>query len=160
MTYKFDPRRILADIEKDEQIKHKNQYSQNAPDKHDAYEIEFVSRPKLKKYYGFGSLDFHATFGFKSSLIDGTPVALLTKVRDPLNHDILTDHVWVKLNESVAKFLDHLKQDSPIRVRAKVILYHGEKVGLRIDYINLVKNQRTYTLASKILSPHEKRKSE
>ena len=117
----------------------------------DANEVEFNSRPQLKKYLGFGSLDFHAVYGYKSSLIDGSPVALLKDVRDPLNHDILTNHVWVKLNAASSNMLGNLKKDSPIRVRARVIKYNGDKIGLQVSYINLVRGQRDYTIGSTVM---------
>lgn len=119
----------------------------NDPD----HKIEFLSRPKLKKYLGFGKLDFHARFSHKSTLNNGVPVVCLKDVRDPMTHDILTDHVWVKLNEDTSKTLDHLKKESPVRVRAKVIQYNGEKIGLKIDYINLVRGQRNYTIPSSLV---------
>jgi hypothetical protein len=111
--------------------------------------VEFTSRPELKKFMGLGSFDFHARYGYKSTLVNGIPVACLKDVRDPLTHDILTNHVWVRLNERNSKMLDHLKKESPIRVRAKVVNYNGEKIGIKIDYINLVRGQRNYTIASK-----------
>ena len=111
-------------------------------------EIVFVSRPQLKKYMGFGNLDFHALYGHQSTLIDGTPVVCLLNLRDPLNHDILTDHVWARISNDTASKLSHLKKNQPVRVNAKVINYSGEKVGLRVAFITLVKGQRDYSIPS------------
>ena len=112
-----------------------------------------INRPKLKKYMGLGYLDFHAVYGYMSTRHDGTDVACLKNVRDPLTHEIITDHAWVVLHRPVAHTLEKLKKETPIRVRAKVILYDKEtKIGLRPAYINLVRGQRTYTIPSTIVN--------
>lgn len=111
--------------------------------------IEFVSRPELKKYLGMGNLEFYAIFGFQTSLIDGAQVALLQDVRDPLNHNVITDHVWVRINNDISVRLSSIRQLQPVKVIAKVVKYHGEKIGLRVNYITLVKGQRNYCISSK-----------
>lgn len=132
---RYDPiKSVLRDLEKYERD----------PDK----EITFVSRPQLKKYMGFGNLDFHAIYGYQSTLLDGSPVACLLNLRDPLNHDILTDHVWVRIDRDTSNKLNHIKKNQPVRVNARVKNYHGEKVGLLVSFITLVRGQRDYSLPS------------
>lgn len=112
-----------------------------------------INRPKLKKYMGLGYLDFHAVYGHMSTRHDGTDVACLKNVRDPLTHDIVTDHAWVVLHKPVVQTLEKLKRDTPVRVRAKVILYDRDtKIGLRPAYINLVRGQRNYTIPSVVVN--------
>ena len=133
---RYDPvKSILHELKKDEV------HESNS-------EVTFENRPELKKYMGFGNLDFHAIYGHQSTLIDGTPVACLLNLRDPLNHDILTDHVWVRISLDTVSKLNHLKKGQPVRVNAKVANYHGEKVGLRVAFIALVKGQRNYSISS------------
>ena len=139
-------KKLTEELSHIEPVNPVNQDNLDNPNNH--YKIEFISRPKLKKYLGFGKLDFHAKFDHMSRLDNGDPVVCLTDVRDPMTHDILTDHVWVKLNDNTSKTLHSLRKESPVRVRAKVVKYNGEKIGLKIDYINLVKGQRNYTVPS------------
>lgn len=109
-----------------------------------------VNRPLLAKYLGFGELDFHCIYGYKSILNNGIEVALLRNVRDPLTHDILANHVWVRISPDASKTLNSLSKETPVRVHGHVTLYHKKtKVGLRVQYINLVRGVRTYTIESK-----------
>ena len=148
----------MMDIEQHVSLKISNDPNLKSIDKFnevDESELLVSNRPKLKKYLNFGNLDFHAIFGYKSIRHDGREVALLRNIRDPLNHDILTNHVWIILNSDMSKTLNNLPKETPVRIHGRVVLYDGDtKVGVHAQYINLVRGMRTYTIESKKVSNH------
>ena len=132
-------------------------------------DMKIVNRPNLKKYLQFGYLDFHAIFQCRSITHTGDPVALMLNLRDPLTHDIIADHIWVRLDpfaqynrthnnqekkknrfQNMSNIINSLSVGSPVRIHGKVILYSIDtKVGVKAQYINLVKGVRTYTINSR-----------
>ena len=128
-------------------VSKQNSQTNTADDSH----MRLCNRPLLQRYLGLGFyLDFHAIFAYKSMTRNGIQVACMKSLRDPIDHSILADHIWVRLSDKVASTLDHVGKGAPVRIRGKVVLYDkGEKVGLKIAYVNLVRGQRTYTIGSK-----------
>lgn len=122
-------------------------------DTFDDREVLVENRPKLKKYLGFGDLDFYAVYGYRSINHNGTEIACIKDVRDPLNHDVIANHIWIFLNKDMVKTLSNLPQGTPIKIHGKVVLYSNKtKVGIHVRYINLIKGMRTYKIESRKIS--------
>lgn len=90
-----------------------------------------IKRERLLPYVGM-TVDFDVLYSHMSTEPNGKHVVCVKNVRDPISHELISDHAWMKITPDMSKFLHTIEKENPIHVKAKVIMYDdGYKVGLK-----------------------------
>jgi len=90
-----------------------------------------IKRERLLPYVGM-IVDFDVLYSHMSTDPNGKHVVCVKNVRDPISHELISDHAWMKITPYMSKFLHTIEKENPIHVKAKVIMYdNGYKVGLK-----------------------------
>lgn len=106
-------------------------------------DINDKQRKKLQLYVNMKrSVEFNVTYAYKSITNDGRHVMCVRNIKDPITHEVICQHAWIKITPEMDKTLNMIPKESPIVLDAKVINYFDkygiEKLGLRTHRIKLI----------------------
>lgn len=98
-------------------------------------------RPLLHNYMG-KTITVTGVYSYKTRDQEGLEIALITNIRDEY-HQLLCDHLWIKITPNWYSTLNMIKKDSLIRLTGKVCTYdRGTKTNLHVTKINLIHRER------------------